>query len=177
MAIMPMAMLVGTQLPMRLKLPFVLIVAFCLGVLVTYAEPAIAAIRWGTAAAQCGYVRFAERGGCLETAAAVRAMILQLCAHKPALAAACKLPSVWERGVTAFAHAAQRARLHRRGHVLGAVQGVPPALQHVCVKVQHVRLAQTYKQHLRRCAHMFCCCAGPWRLLLTPVQLLTSTLL
>lgn len=114
MAIMPMAMLVGTQLPMRLKLPFVLIVAFCLGVLVTYAEPAIAAIRWGTAAAQCGYVRFAERGGCLETAAAVRAMILQLCAHKPAHAAACKLLSVWERGVTAFAHAAQRARPQKR---------------------------------------------------------------
>jgi membrane associated rhomboid family serine protease len=45
-AIMPMAMLVGTQLPQRLKLPLVLIVAFCLGVLVTYAEPAIAAIRW-----------------------------------------------------------------------------------------------------------------------------------
>jgi membrane associated rhomboid family serine protease len=45
-AIMPMAMLVGTQLPQRLKLPLVLVVAFCLGVLVTYAEPAIAAIRW-----------------------------------------------------------------------------------------------------------------------------------
>lgn len=44
-AIMPMAMLVGVQLPQRLKLPFVLVVAFCLGVLVTYAEPAIAAIR------------------------------------------------------------------------------------------------------------------------------------
>lgn len=45
-AIMPMAMLVGTQLPQRLKLPWVLLVAFCLGVLVTYAEPAIAAIRY-----------------------------------------------------------------------------------------------------------------------------------
>lgn len=44
-AIMPMALLVGTQLPKRLKLPWVLLVAFCLGVLVTYAEPAIAAIR------------------------------------------------------------------------------------------------------------------------------------
>jgi hypothetical protein len=55
-AIMPMAMLVGNQLPMRLKLPFVLIVAFCLGVLVTYAEPAIAAIRWGAVAAQCRYM-------------------------------------------------------------------------------------------------------------------------
>lgn len=44
-AIMPMALLVGAQLPVRLKLPFVLLVAFVLGVLVTYAEPAIAAIR------------------------------------------------------------------------------------------------------------------------------------
>lgn len=44
-AIMPMALLVGAQLPIRLKLPFVLSVAFILGVLVTYAEPAIAAIR------------------------------------------------------------------------------------------------------------------------------------
>jgi membrane associated rhomboid family serine protease len=44
-AVMPMAMLVGEQLPKRLKLPFVLLVAFALGVLVTYAEPAIAAIR------------------------------------------------------------------------------------------------------------------------------------
>lgn len=44
-AIMPMALLVGQQLPVCLKLPFVLVVAFVLGVLVTYAEPAIAAIR------------------------------------------------------------------------------------------------------------------------------------
>lgn len=44
-AVMPMAMLVGEQLPKRLKLPLVLLVAFALGVLVTYAEPAIAAIR------------------------------------------------------------------------------------------------------------------------------------
>ncbi|WIA21511.1 hypothetical protein OEZ85_000714 [Tetradesmus obliquus] len=44
-AVMPMAMLVGTKLPQKLKLPWVLLVAFCLGVLVTYAEPAIAAIR------------------------------------------------------------------------------------------------------------------------------------
>jgi hypothetical protein len=36
-AVMPMAMLVGTTLPQRLKLPWVLLVAFCLGVLVTYA--------------------------------------------------------------------------------------------------------------------------------------------
>lgn len=54
-AIMPMAMLVGTQLPQRLKLPWVLLVAFCLGVLVTYAEPAIAAIRY---ALQLGAVYF-----------------------------------------------------------------------------------------------------------------------
>ncbi|WIA21356.1 hypothetical protein OEZ85_000577 [Tetradesmus obliquus] len=44
-AVMPMALLVGNQLPLKLKLPWVLLVAFCLGVLVTYAEPAIAAIR------------------------------------------------------------------------------------------------------------------------------------
>jgi hypothetical protein len=43
--VMPMAMLVGRQLPKRLPLPWVLVVAFALGVLVTYAEPAIAAIR------------------------------------------------------------------------------------------------------------------------------------
>jgi hypothetical protein len=42
---MPMAMLVGTQLPKRLALPWVLLAAFFLGVLVTYAEPAIAALR------------------------------------------------------------------------------------------------------------------------------------
>jgi uncharacterized membrane protein len=36
-AVMPMAMLVGTKLPQRLKLPWVLLVAFFLGVLVTYA--------------------------------------------------------------------------------------------------------------------------------------------
>jgi hypothetical protein len=36
-AVMPMAMLVGTKLPQKLKLPWVLLVAFCLGVLVTYA--------------------------------------------------------------------------------------------------------------------------------------------
>jgi hypothetical protein len=44
-AVMPMAMLVGTQLPKRLALPWVLLAAFFLGVLVTYAEPAIAALR------------------------------------------------------------------------------------------------------------------------------------
>jgi hypothetical protein len=43
--VMPMAMLVGTQLPKRLALPWVLLAAFFLGVLVTYAEPAIAALR------------------------------------------------------------------------------------------------------------------------------------
>jgi hypothetical protein len=31
-AIMPMALLVGNQLPLKLKLPWVLLVAFCLGV-------------------------------------------------------------------------------------------------------------------------------------------------
>ena len=36
---------VGHHLPEKLPLFFVLLVAFCLGVLVTYAEPAIAAIR------------------------------------------------------------------------------------------------------------------------------------
>jgi len=45
LAVMPMAMLVGSQLPKRLALPWVLVVAFLLGVLVTYAEPAIAALR------------------------------------------------------------------------------------------------------------------------------------
>ncbi|GBF88834.1 hypothetical protein Rsub_01735 [Raphidocelis subcapitata] len=44
-AVMPMALLVGTKLPQRLALPWVLVVAFGLGVLVTYSEPAIAAIR------------------------------------------------------------------------------------------------------------------------------------
>lgn len=44
-AVMPMAELVGQELPQRLHLVFVLLVAGCLGILVTYAEPAIAALR------------------------------------------------------------------------------------------------------------------------------------
>ena len=44
-AIMPMAEMVGQELPQRLHLFFVLCVAFILGVLVTYAEPAISALR------------------------------------------------------------------------------------------------------------------------------------
>jgi len=43
--IMPLAELLGTELPQKVHLVFVLAVAFCLGVLVTYAEPAISAIR------------------------------------------------------------------------------------------------------------------------------------
>ena len=42
---MPMAEMVGQELPQRLHLFFVLCVAFILGVLVTYAEPAISALR------------------------------------------------------------------------------------------------------------------------------------
>ena len=44
-AIMPMAEMVGQELPQRLHLFFVLCVAFILGILVTYAEPAISALR------------------------------------------------------------------------------------------------------------------------------------
>ena len=43
-AIMPLAELVGTELPKKLPLPFVLLVAGFLGILVTYAEPAIASL-------------------------------------------------------------------------------------------------------------------------------------
>jgi hypothetical protein len=42
---LPACLQVGHHLPEKLPLFFVLLVAFCLGVLVTYAEPAIAAIR------------------------------------------------------------------------------------------------------------------------------------
>lgn len=44
-SIMPMAEMVGQELPQRLHLFFVLCVAFILGILVTYAEPAISALR------------------------------------------------------------------------------------------------------------------------------------
>lgn len=44
-AIMPMAELIGQELPQKLHLIFVLFVAFILGILVTYAEPAISSLR------------------------------------------------------------------------------------------------------------------------------------
>ncbi len=44
-AIMPMAELIGQELPQKLHLVFVLFVAFILGILVTYAEPAISSLR------------------------------------------------------------------------------------------------------------------------------------
>jgi len=44
-AVMPLGELLGEELPNRLPLPLVLVVAFFLGILVTYAEPAIASIR------------------------------------------------------------------------------------------------------------------------------------
>ncbi|KAI8476127.1 MAG: hypothetical protein J3K34DRAFT_516801 [Monoraphidium minutum] len=43
--VMPLAEEVGRRLPQKLPLPLVMVVAFGLGVLVTYAEPAIAALR------------------------------------------------------------------------------------------------------------------------------------
>jgi hypothetical protein len=43
--VMPLAEVIGEELPKKLALPFVLLVAFCLGILVTYAEPAISALR------------------------------------------------------------------------------------------------------------------------------------
>lgn len=44
-SVMPMAEQLGSELPKKVPLVGTLIVAFCLGVLVTYAEPAIAALR------------------------------------------------------------------------------------------------------------------------------------
>ena len=44
-SIMPMAELIGQELPQKLHLIFVLFVAFILGILVTYAEPAISSLR------------------------------------------------------------------------------------------------------------------------------------
>ena len=44
-SIMPMAELVGQELPRKLPLVLVLLIAGCLGILVTYAEPAISALR------------------------------------------------------------------------------------------------------------------------------------
>lgn len=44
-AIMPLAEVVGTQLPKRLHIFFVLLIAGMLGILVTYAEPAISSLR------------------------------------------------------------------------------------------------------------------------------------
>jgi hypothetical protein len=45
MAVMPLGEMLGEELPKRLPLPLVLLVACGLGILVTYAEPAIASIR------------------------------------------------------------------------------------------------------------------------------------
>lgn len=44
-SVMPLAEVIGEELPKTLALPFVLLIAFFLGILVTYAEPAIAALR------------------------------------------------------------------------------------------------------------------------------------
>ncbi|KAF5832814.1 hypothetical protein DUNSADRAFT_11187 [Dunaliella salina] len=43
--VMPLGELVGRRLPEKFPLPIVLIVAFCLGILCTYAEPAISSLR------------------------------------------------------------------------------------------------------------------------------------
>ena len=42
--VMPLGEMVGSRLPMKYPLPVVLTVAGCLGILVTYAEPAIASL-------------------------------------------------------------------------------------------------------------------------------------
>ena len=44
MCVMPLGEMVGNRLPMKYPLPVVLTVAGCLGILVTYAEPAIASL-------------------------------------------------------------------------------------------------------------------------------------
>jgi hypothetical protein len=74
-AIMPMALLVGNQLPLKLKLPWVLLVAFCLGVVSLQDSSSCMASCLGVAHAAAKHERVAPAKRCHGPAAVVRCVV------------------------------------------------------------------------------------------------------